>query len=137
MAISAEKKLGHSTIFKQASTTIAQLTRIKPPGYDRGEVEVTDLASTIAEFIPGDPPEITEALVDGIWVGGLASQELLQTAAAAKTNDTYSVVISSWTTSRTGTFTAYVTMVDPNEIQSKNPLAFSARLRPTSVVTWT
>lgn len=136
MTISAEKKLGHATVLKQSTTAIAQIRRIKPPGYDRDEVDVTTLDSTIMDFIPGDPPEITELTLDAIWVNGLASQELLQTAVAARTNDSYSIVISSWTTSRTGTFTAYVTRVDPQDIQSKDPLMFSARLRPTSTVTW-
>ena len=137
MTISAEKKLGHNTLFKQSTTAIAQIQRIKPAGYNRGDVDVTTLDSTIMDFIPGDPPEITEVEVEGVWVNGLSSQELLQTAVAAMTNDTYSVVIQSWTTDRTGTFTAYVTNVQPADIQSKNPLMFTATLRPTSTVTWT
>ncbi len=137
MTISAEKKLGHNTVFKQSTTAIAQCTRIKIPGYDHGEVEVTTLDSTIKDFIPEDPVEITECTVDGIWVSGLASQELLQTAVTAKTNDTYNIVVSSWTTSRTFTFTGYVTMTDPQDVQSKNPMSISFRIRPTSVVTVT
>ncbi len=137
MTISAEKKLGHNTLFKQSATTIAQCNKIKIPGYDRSDVDVTTLDSTIMDFVPGDPPEITECLVEGIWVSGLTSQELIETSVRAKTNDTYSIVVNSWTTSRTFTFTAYVTRTDPQDIQSKNPMAFAYRLRPTSVVTVT
>jgi hypothetical protein len=137
MTISAEKKIGHNTAFKQGATTIQQCTRIKIPGYDRGEVDVTSLDSTIQDFVVGDPPEITECTVDLIWVSGLTSQELIETSVRAKTNDTYSIVVSSWSTSRTFTFTAYATRTDPQDIQSKNPMAVQYRLRPTSVVTVT
>ena len=136
MAISAEKRLGHSTVFKQSVTTIAQIETINIPGYSRGEVDVTTLDSTIMDFIPGDPPEITEVNLSGIWVSGLTSQELLQTAVATGTNDSYSILVASWTTDRTATFSAYVTEVKSNEIASKNPMKFTARLRPTTVITW-
>lgn len=136
MTISAEKKLGHNTTFKQGSTTIAQVKRIKIPGYDRGEVEVTTLDSTIAEFEPGDPPEVKQGEVDYIWVGGLTSQELLQTSVQAKTNDTYSIVVNAWSTVRTATFTAKMISVNPADVESKNPMTNNAVLRPTSVITW-
>jgi len=137
MTISAEKKLGHNTAFKQGITTIAQIKSINIPGYSRGEVDVTTLDSTIMDFVPGNPPEITEVNLSAIWVEGLASQELLQTSARAGTNDTYSIVVQSWTTNKTATFTAYVTDFKPSDIQSKDPMMFTARLRPTSDITWT
>src|SRR5215510_14880395 len=122
MVIAAEKKLGHNTTFKQGATTIAQVRTIKIAGYDRDEVDVTTLDSTIMDFIPGDPPEITEVTIEYIWVNGLTSQELLQTSVQARTNDTYSIVVNSWSTARTATFTAYCTRVDPQEVASKNPM---------------
>ena len=137
MTISAEKKLGHGTTFKQSSTTIAQTKTITPPGTKRDPIDVTTLDSTITDFIPSDPKEITQLKVSGVWVGGLTSQELLQSSVDSKSNDTYSVVISSWTTNRTGTFTAYCLEYQPGDIESKSPLTFNATLQPTSVVTWT
>jgi hypothetical protein len=137
MTISAEKKLGHNTLFKQSTTPIVQCTRIKIPGYNHGEVEVTTLDSTIKDFIPEDPPEITECTVDGIWVSGLASQELAANVGRSEVERHLFIVVQSWTTSRTFTFTGYVTMTDPQDIQSKNPMSISFRIRPTSVVTVT
>lgn len=137
MTISAEKKLGHNTTFKQGATTIVQMQSINIPGYKRDEVDVTTLDSTIMDFIPGDPPEVTGITISGIWVGGLASQELLYTSAAAKTNDTYSIVVNSWTTSRTATFTGYCVGWEPQEVSSKDPLRIQFTIRPTSVITWT
>lgn len=136
MTISAEKKLGHNTLFKQSTTAIAQVKTIKPPGTKRDDINVTTLDSTIEDFIPGDPKEVTPSNVSGIWVGGLASQELLQTSCDSSSDDTYSIVVQSWTTNRTGTFTAYCLEYDPQEISSKEALAFNATFRPTSVVTW-
>lgn len=136
MTISAEKKLGHNTQFKQSTTAIAQPKTIQIPGYDRGEVDVTTLDSTIMDFIVGDPPEITPVEISYIWVNGLTSQELLQTSVSAKTNDTYSIVVNSWTTARTATFTAYATSVIPEDVESKSPMMNKVRLRPTSTVTW-
>lgn len=136
MAITAEKKLGHNTAFKQGSTTIGMMKTIQPPGYDRGEVDVTTLDSTIMDFIPGDPPEITQITLNHIWVSGLTAQELLDTAVAARTNDTYSIVFNGWSTVRTATFTAYTISVKPDSVESKNPYMRTVVLRPTSVVTW-
>src|SRR5690348_3298415 len=98
MTISAEKKLGHNTAFKQGATTIGQMKTIQPPGYVRDRVDVTTLDSTIADFVPGDPPEITTMTLSQIWVSGLTAHELLDTAVSAKTNDTYSIVYNGWTT---------------------------------------
>lgn len=137
MTISAEKKLGHNTQLKQGATTIAQVLSVKMPGYDRDEVEVTTLDSTIMDFIPGDPPEITEIIAELIWVSGLTSHELFTTSVTGKTNDAYSIVVQSWTTSRTFAFSAYCTRTDPQEVASKNPMRLSVRLRPTTVVTVT
>lgn len=136
MTISAEKRLGHNTAFKQGATTIGLMKNIKPPGYDRGEVDVTTLDSSIQDFIPGDPPEVTEVLLSGIWVQGLTAQELLETSATSKSNDTYSIVFNGWSTVRTATFTAYVTKTDPSQVESKNPYMKDIRLRPTSTITW-
>lgn len=136
MAITAEKRLGHNTAFKQGATTIGLMKTIQPPGYDRGEVEVTTLDSTIMDFIPGNPPEITQITLNHIWVSGLTAQELLDTAVSAGTNDTYSIVYNSWTTVRTATFTAYCISVVPDSVESKNPYMRVVTLRPTSIVTW-
>lgn len=137
MTISFEKKLGHNTTFKQGSTTIGGMKTIQPPGYVREKVDVTTLDSSITDFVPGDPPEITEISLSGIWVSGLTAHELLDTAVSAKTNDTYSIVYNGWTTVRTGTFTAYCISVVPSQIESKNPYMRDITLVPTSVVTWT
>jgi hypothetical protein len=137
MTISAEKKLGHGSVLKQTATPIAQLKKIQIPGYDRGEVDATTLDSTIQDFLPGDPPEITPIDIDAIWVGGLASQELIETSVRAKTNDTYVAIVSGWSTARTFTFTGYVTMTKPADVVSKDPMGVSYRIRPTSVVTQT
>lgn len=136
MTISFEKKLGHNSVFKQGSTTIGGFKTIQPPGYDRERVDVTTLDSTIADFIPGDPPEITPVTLNGIWVSGLTAHELLDTAVSAKTNDTYSIVYSGWTTVRTATFTAYCINVTPDGIESKSPYSRAVTLSPTSAVTW-
>lgn len=137
MTISAEKKLGHNTAFKQGATTIGYMKTIQPPGYVRDRVDVSTLDSAIADFVPGDPPEITPVQLSQIWVSGLTAHELLDTAVAAKTNDTYSIVFNGWTTVRTATFTAYTLEVKPSQVESKNPYMRDVMLSPTSVVTWT
>ena len=136
MTISFEKKLGHNTTFKQGSTTIGGAKTIQPPGYSRDKVDVTTLDSSIADFLPGDPPEIGEVTVSGIWVSGLTAHELLDASVSGKTNDTYSIVYNGWTTVRTATFTAYCINVTPAQIESKNPYMRDITLVPTSTVTW-
>ena len=136
MAITAEKKLGHNTTFKQGATTIGQMKTIQPLGYTREKIDVTTLDSTITDFIPGDPPELSEITLSQIWVSGLTAHELLDTAVSAKTNDTYSIVFNGWSTVRTATFTAYVMSVVPSQIESKNPYMRDVTLVPTSTVTW-
>jgi hypothetical protein len=137
MTISAEKKLGHNTTFKQGATTIQQCTRIKIPGYDRGEVDVTSLDSTIQDFVVGDPPEITECTVDLIWVSGLTSQELIETSVRAKT--TTPIRLSFRAGQRAARSPSRPTRRGPTR-KTFNPRTrwrSQYRLRPTSVVTVT
>jgi len=137
MVISAEKKLGHNTTWSIGGTSVAQVQTIRIPGEKRDDIDVTTLDSTIMDFVPSDPPEITDIELSIIWVSGLTSHEAIQTAVHSKTNSTHVIVLNSLTTVRTATFSGYTLEMIPEEIASKNPLMSRIRIRPTTVITWT
>lgn len=105
MTTAAKKAWG--TLFKQGSTTIAEVKSIGDVGPEAEMIDVTnfDSASGIREFIPG-LIDTGSLQIEMNFLPGNSTQQGLRTNLTGRTSATYSIV---WTdTGETWSFSAYV-----------------------------
>jgi hypothetical protein len=110
-------KTGNSTTIQIGATTIGDVVSIGGVSIATDAIEVTTLASTMKEFIPGlqDAGEVT---IGVNFYTGDAGQLALKTAALAKTTDTYIITFPS-TIGATWTFSGFITAYGTGEINNE------------------
>lgn len=131
----AEKKIGKGTQFKKGATTISQVIDLDPPKSTKEEVEATDLASTVRETLPGDPPDPGDLGVMQAWTPGDTNHELIDTAHANSTIEAYSIVWNQFTTPKTDSFSAWVKEIGPEKVTIRGLITRRIVLKLTTIIT--
>jgi len=132
-----EKKIGHGISIKLGSTTITQIRNLTPASISREDVDATTLDDTVGYNLPSDPEDPGEVSFDELWTSGDTNSELIDTDFNARTIATWSIVFSSWTQSRTASFSAWVKSISPAQVSGRDAMSRTIVLRLTTVITWT
>lgn len=128
------KSIALGTIVKQGTTVIAGVDKITVPSPTKSDVDVTDFASTAAEFLPG--------LIDygSVSLGGLLNYaDAGQTILRADANDP-AAAAKAFTVEFTKqafkvTFNAYVKSYTPEAGGPNEAYKFTSELRVTGAAT--
>ncbi len=132
-----EKKIGHGISIKLGSTTITQVRNLQPAAISREDVDATTLEDTVQYNLPSDPEDPGEVSFEELWQSGDTNSELINTDFEARTIATWSIVFSTWTVSRTATFSAWVKSISPAAAAGTTALSRTITLRLTTTITWT
>lgn len=110
-------KTGNSTTIQIGATTIGEVVSIGGVSIATDAIDVTTLASTMKEFIPGlqDAGEVT---IGVNFYTSDTGQLALKTAALNKTTDTYIITFPS-TIGATWTFSGFITAYGTGEISNE------------------
>lgn len=110
-------KTGNGATIKIGTSAIGEVTSIGAVSLATDSIEVTTLASTMKEFIPGltDPGEVTIGLN---FYPDDAGQAALKIAAFSKTVDTYTITFPT-TVGATWAFSGFISAYSTGEINNE------------------
>src|SRR5688500_2173391 len=113
------------TILLQGATVVASITSISIPGPVKSEIDVTDFASTAAEFLPGIA-DYGEVSFEGIFNYSDAGQTIVRADAFDINAAAKAWTIAFVTQSMKFTFNAWVKSYVPNAGGPGEAYTFSA-----------
>lgn len=121
------------TILKQGATVVANITSISIPGPVKSEIDVTDMASVAAEFLPG-MADYGEVTFSGWYNYADAGQTIVRADAFDIAAGTKAWSIAFANQLMQFTFNAWVKSYVPNAGGPNEAYDFTATLRVTGAV---
>lgn len=132
------KNIGHGVTFSRQTgtpTTVGQIRSITMPTKSREAVDATDLDDTVKFYIPSDPEDPGQLVVEMIWTPEDTVDHLFDTDFDANTVASWRVTFPS-PISKTATFDAWVMSMSPAAIVSAEVIARTLTLQLQSRITW-
>lgn len=121
------------TVLKQGTTVIGNVTSISTPSPTKPEIDVTDFASTAAEFLPGIPDN-GEMSISGWFNYSDAGQTILRADAHDPLAAAKAFTIEFTKQAIKAVFNAYVKSYTPAAGGPNEAYTFDAVLRVTGTV---
>ena len=142
----ATKTLGNGIVLKYdedgdtlSHTAIGEIVNIELPAQTCDDIDVTDLDSTIVEYLPSDVDDMGEVSFTQLWHAGDTVHEHIDTAFANRsTANTYQwQIVYPYSTPVTDQFTGYVKSKGGESAGPRDSIKRRVTIKLTSAITRT